>query len=199
MTQYNAKYVLETENAFDVIANNFLMLKKQHSETIVKIAKLWIDALNKGNKVIFCGNGGSAADSQHLAAELMGRYKIDRNPMPALSLTTDTSALTAIGNDYGYEHVFSRPLRGIGNTGDVLVGISTSGNSKNIINAFGVAKEKGIATVAFTGEKGGEMKKIADVALNVPSNITNNIQEMHIACGHTICGIVENYFFGNSK
>ncbi len=199
MTQYNAKYVLETENAFDVIANNFLMLKKQHSETIVKIAKLWIDALNKGNKVIFCGNGGSAADSQHLAAELMGRYKIDRNPMPALSLTTDTSALTAIGNDYGYEHVFSRPLRGIGNTGDVLVGISTSGNSKNIINAFGVAKEKGIATVAFTGEKGGEMKKIADVALNVPSNITNNIQEMHIACGHMICGIVENYFFGNSK
>ena len=199
MTQYNAKYVLETENAFDVIANNFLMLKKQHSETIVKIAKLWIDSLNKGNKVIFCGNGGSAADSQHLAAELMGRYKIDRNPMPALSLTTDTSALTAIGNDYGYEHVFSRPLRGIGNTGDVLVGISTSGNSKNIINAFGVAKEKGIATVAFTGEKGGEMKKIADVALNVPSNITNNIQEMHIACGHMICGIVENYFFGNSK
>ncbi len=199
MTQYNAKYVLETENAFDVIANNFLMLKKQHSETIVKIAKLWIDALNKGNKVIFCGNGGSAADSQHLAAELMGRYKIDRNPMPALSLTTDTSALTAIGNDYGYEHVFSRPLRGIGNTGDVLVGISTSGNSKNIINAFGVAKEKGIATIAFTGEKGGEMKKIADVALNVPSNITNNIQEMHIACGHMICGIVENYFFGNSK
>ena len=199
MTQYNAKYVLETENAFDVIANNFLMLKKQHSETIVKIAKLWIDALNKGNKVIFCGNGGSAADSQHLAAELMGRYKIDRNPMPALSLTTDTSALTAIGNDYGYEHVFSRPLRGIGNTGDVLVGISSSGNSKNIINAFGVAKEKGIATVAFTGEKGGEMKKIADVALNVPSNITNNIQEMHIACGHMICGIVENHFFGNSK
>jgi len=199
MAQYNAKYVMEIENAFDVISNNFIMLKNQHAKTIVKIADAWIKALANGNKVIFCGNGGSAADSQHLAAELMGRYKIDRNPMPALSLTTDTSALTAIGNDYGYEHVFSRPLRGIGVSGDVLVGISTSGNSKNIINAFGIAKEKGITTVAFTGAKGGSMKNIADIALNVPSDITNNIQEMHIACGHMICGIVENHFFGKSK
>ena len=190
---------MEIENAFDVISNNFIMLKNQHAKTIVKIADAWIKALANGNKVIFCGNGGSAADSQHLAAELMGRYKIDRNPMPALSLTTDTSALTAIGNDYGYEHVFSRPLRGIGVSGDVLVGISTSGNSKNIINAFGIAKEKGITTVAFTGAKGGSMKNIADIALNVPSDITNNIQEMHIACGHMICGIVENHFFGKSK
>ncbi len=191
--------VVEIENAFDVIANNFGMLKKQHSTTIIKIADAWIRALANGNKVIFCGNGGSAADSQHLAAELMGRYKIDRNPMPAISLTTDTSALTAIGNDYGYEHVFSRPLRGIGVQGDVLVGISTSGNSKNIINAFGVAKDKGITTVAFTGENGGQMKQIADIALNVPSNTTNNIQEMHIACGHMVCGIVEHHFFGKNK
>jgi len=199
MTQQNAQYVMEIENAFDVISNNFLELKKQHSATIIKITDAWIQALSNGNKVIFCGNGGSAADSQHLAAELMGRYKIDRVPMPALSLTTDTSALTAIGNDYGYEHVFSRPLRGIGNRGDVLVGISTSGNSKNILNAFDVAKEKGITTVAFTGAKGGKMKEKADITLNVPSDITNNIQEMHIACGHMICGIVENHFFGKTK
>ena len=113
-----------------------------------------------------------------------------------MSLTTDTSALTAIGNDYGYECVFSRPLKGIGKKGDVLVGISTSGNSKNIIAAFETAKELGITTVAFTGNGGGKMKEIADVTLNVPSDITNNIQEMHIACGHLICGIVENHFFG---
>ena len=199
MTYQNAQYVMEIENAFDVISNNFTMLKKQHSTTIIKIANTWIKALDNGNKVIFCGNGGSAADSQHLAAELMGRYKIDRNPMPALSLTTDTSALTAIGNDYGYEYVFSRPLKGIGIPGDVLVGISTSGNSRNVIEAFKVAQSKDIVTIAFTGAKGGLMKDIADIALNVPSDATNNIQEMHIACGHMICGIVENYFFGNTK
>ena len=186
------------ENAFDEIANNFTKLK-QKSSTVEQIAQMWIEALASGNKVIFCGNGGSAADSQHLAAELMGRYKFDRAPMPAMSLTVDTSALTAIGNDYGYDKVFSRQLRGIGNKGDVLVGISTSGNSKNILDAFAVAKEKGIKTVAFTGEGGGEMLKASDICLNVPSNITNNIQEMHIACGHLICGIVESHFFANQN
>ena len=184
----------EIETAFEQIANNFINLKSK-APVIDAISEIWIDALSNGNKVIFCGNGGSAADSQHLAAELMGRYKIDRNPMPAISLTTDTSALTAIGNDYGYEYVFSRPLRGIGKKGDVLVGISTSGNSKNILEAFKTAKELGIKTVAFTGKNGGEMIKEADITLNVPSEITNNIQEMHIASGHIICGIVENYFF----
>lgn len=184
--------------AFENIANNFIKLG-QKSSTVEQIAQLWIETLANGNKVIFCGNGGSAADSQHLAAELMGRYKFDRAPMPAMSLTVDTSALTAIGNDYGYDKVFSRQLRGIGNKGDVLVGISTSGNSKNIMNAFAVAKEKGIRTVAFTGESGGEMLKAADICLNVPSSITNNIQEMHIACGHLICGIVESHFFANQN
>lgn len=183
------------ESSFDEISSNFIKLKTKAS-LVNAIAQLWIEALAQGNKVIFCGNGGSAADSQHLAAELMGRYKFDRAPMPAISLTVDTSALTAIGNDYGYEKVFSRPLKGIGKKGDVIVGISTSGNSKNIIDAFKTAKEKGIKTVAFTGEKGGEMKEIADICLNVPSNTTNNIQEMHIACGHMICGLVENHFFG---
>ena len=182
------------KNSFDEIVNNFIKLK-QKSSVVEQIAQFWIEALAHGNKVIFCGNGGSAADSQHLAAELMGRYKFDRAPMPAMSLTVDTSALTAIGNDYGYDKVFSRQLRGIGNKGDVLVGISTSGNSKNILDAFVVAKEKGIKTVAFTGEGGGEMLKSADICLNVPSSTTNNIQEMHIACGHLICGIVETHFF----
>ena len=127
----------------------------------------------------------------------MGRYKIDRDPMAAMSLTVDSSALTAIGNDYGFENVFSRQLRGIGQKGDVLVGISTSGNSKNIMDAFSIAKQLGIATVAFTGEGGGMMKSQADLCLNVPSSTTNNIQEMHIACGHVICGIVESHFYGN--
>ncbi len=176
------------------ISQNFIALQEKAS-TIAEIANLWIEALAKGNKVIFCGNGGSAADSQHLAAELMGRYKIDRNPMPAMSLTVDTSALTAIGNDYGYENVFARQLKGIAKEGDVLVGISTSGNSKNIVEAFKTAKQLGVKTVAFTGEGGGLMKEEATVCLNVPSKITNNIQEMHIASGHIICGLVESHFF----
>ncbi len=186
------------KNSFEQISQNFIKLKDK-ADIIEQIAGIWIEALTNGKKIIFCGNGGSAADSQHLAAELMGRYKIDREAMPALSLTVDTSALTAIGNDYGYDKVFVRQLRGIGNEGDVLVGISTSGNSKNIIEAFAAAKEKGIKTVAFTGEHGGKMRELADICLNVPSNTTNNIQEMHIACGHLLCGIVETHFFGKSK
>ena len=178
------------------ISNNVLKLKEK-SETIEVIAKLWIDAISHGNKVIFCGNGGSAADSQHLAAELMGKYKLDRKPLPAYSLTCNTSSLTAIGNDYGAEFIFSRPLDAIGQKGDVLVGISTSGNSKNVIEAFKVAKEKGIKTVAFVGKNGGEIKKIADITLDVPSDITNNIQELHIIAGHIICEIVEEYFYKN--
>lgn len=188
----------DIKDLIEEIIANFSKLKNK-SDDIQKIANLWIDALQNGNKVIFCGNGGSAADSQHLAAELMGRYKFDRNPMPALSLTTDTSALTAIGNDYGYNKVFSRPLKGIGQKGDILVGISTSGNSENILDAFRVARENGIKTVALTGNSGGKMKEMADIALNVPSDVTNNIQEMHIACGHMICGLVEEHFFGTIR
>ncbi len=184
------------EKELGQIAENFTRLIAQ-AAVIRKIAEMWIEAISSHHKVIFCGNGGSAADSQHLAAELMGRYKIDRAPMPAIALTVDTSALTAIGNDYGYNKVFSRQLRGIGVKGDVLVGISTSGNSENILDAFAVAKELGIGTVAFTGESGGAMKKQAELCLAVPSSVTNNIQEMHIACGHLICGLVEQHFFGN--
>lgn len=172
-------------------AENFQRLS-EHSTKIAEAASLLIDALNKGGKVIFCGNGGSAADSQHLAAELMGRYLRDRPPLPSLSLTVDTSALTAIANDYGYDEVFSRQLRGIGRGGDVLVGLSTSGNSKNVLRALQAARDMGIRTVGLTGAGGGEMAKLADICICVPSTTTNFIQEMHIAIGHMLCGFVED-------
>lgn len=182
----------------EIISNNFIHLQQQ-TETISCIAKSWINAIENGNKIIFCGNGGSAADAQHLSTELMGKYKIIRNPLPAISLTVNTSAITAISNDYGFEKIFSNQLQGIGNKGDVLVGISTSGNSQNIIEAFKIAKERKITTIAFTGQSGGKMIKLADITLNVPSDITNNIQEMHIASGHIICEIVESYFFDKNN
>lgn len=156
-----------------------------------RAADTWIDALSSGGKVMFCGNGGSAADSQHLAAELMGRFLSDRAPLPALALTVDTSALTAIGNDYGYEHVFARQVRGIGRKGDVLVGLSTSGNSANVVKAFEAARQMGITGVAFTGASGGALGELADVLLAVPHDQTSHIQEAHMAIGHVMCGIAE--------
>ena len=158
---------------------------------ISAVAEMLVECFRSGGKVIFCGNGGSAADSQHLAAEFMGRYLRDRAPLPSLALTVDTSALTAIGNDYGFEHVFSRQLRGIGRRGDVLVGISPSGNSRNVVHAFHVAREIGVATVAMVGEGGGTLADLADLAVRVPSRQTNEIQEMHIVVGHMLCGYVE--------
>lgn len=180
----------EIEELLDIVACNFMMLKKQAS-VIRQIADTMIEALDNGNKIIFCGNGGSAADAQHLAADLMGRYKRERKSLPSISLTVDTSALTAIANDYGYEKVFSRQLEGIGRKGDVLVAISTSGHSVNVIDAVKVAQKMKIKTIAFTGNSGGKLSSLVDIALKVPSDITNNIQEMHTACGHIICGIVE--------
>jgi D-sedoheptulose 7-phosphate isomerase len=183
---------------FQTVSNNFQLLEKQ-TQNIESASNIIIDSLKKRNKIIFCGNGGSAADSQHLSAELMGRYKLDRNPLPAISLTVDTSAITAIGNDYGYEHVFSRQLSGIGNKNDVLYATSTSGTSKNIIEAIKTAKEMGIHVIALTGNNKTVISDYADVVINAPSNETNYIQEMHIAIGQLICGIVEEHFFGNNK
>jgi D-sedoheptulose 7-phosphate isomerase len=156
-------------------------------------------ALRDGKKVLFCGNGGSAADSQHLAAELMGRFLVDREPLAALALTVDTSALTAIGNDYSYDEIFARQLRGVGRPGDVLVAISTSGNSKNVLNALRVARAHGIATIGLTGESGGLMRELCDVCIAVPATMTNHVQEMHIAVGHFICGEVERDLCGSIK
>ena len=183
---------------FQTVSNNFQLLEKQ-TQNIESASNIIIDSLKKRNKIIFCGNGGSAADSQHLSAELMGRYKLDRNPLPAISLTVDTSTITAIGNDYGYEHVFSRQLSGIGNKNDVLYATSTSGTSKNIIEAIKTAKEMGIHVIALTGNNKTTISDYADVVINAPSNETNYIQEMHIAIGQLICGIVEEHFFGNNK
>jgi len=163
---------------------------------IVEVCKLCVELYKGKNKTILAGNGGSAADAQHIAAELVGRYGFDRPSIPSLALTTDTSCLTAIGNDYGYDKIFSRQLEGMGQSGDIFIGISTSGNSKNIINAFEVAKEKGIKTIALVGRDGGEMAKIADIALVVPSDSTPRIQESHILIGHIICDIIEKEIFG---
>ena len=153
-------------------------------------------ALRSGGKVHFCGNGGSAADAQHLAAELSGRFYIDRPPLNAEALHCNTSYLTAVANDYGYDAVFARLLQGTARVGDVVVGISTSGNSQNILKAFEKAKEMGVHVIAMTGESGGKMKELADVLLNVPSTDTPRIQESHILVGHILCELVETAMFG---
>lgn len=155
-------------------------------------------AFTRGNKVLFCGNGGSAADAQHLAAEFSGRFYIDRPALPAEALHCNTSYLTAVANDYSYDLIYARLLQGIGNKGDILIGLSTSGNSKNIINAFEVAKEKGMVTIGFTGESGGGMKALSDHLLNVPSKDTPRIQECHMLVGHIICQLVEENLFAPS-
>ncbi len=159
---------------------------------ILKAAKSLEAALRDGRKIIFCGNGGSAADAQHLAAELMGRFMFDREPMAALSLTVDTSALTAIANDYGYDQVFARQLRGIANEGDVLFAMSTSGNSTNVLRAFETAQQMNVRTIGLTGAEGGRMATFSDILIAVPHGQTNHIQEAHITIGHMICALVEN-------
>lgn len=182
------------EDELNDVAEGFRALSRQ-AEILARVAELCVQALQNGHKVMFCGNGGSAADSQHLAAELVGRYKMERKALASLALTVDTSVLTAIGNDYGYDDVFRRQVEGVGESGDVLVGLSTSGNSRNVLKAFEQARTMGIATVAFTGAAGGAMARAADVALTVPATVTNHIQEMHIACGHLLCELVEKAMF----
>ncbi|HWH73651.1 MAG TPA: D-sedoheptulose 7-phosphate isomerase [Methylibium sp.] len=148
--------------------------------------------LQQGGKLLFCGNGGSAADAQHLAAELTGRFIKDRRPLAAIALTTDTSALTSIANDYRFDDVFVRPLRGLARAGDCLVAISTSGNSKNVIEAVRAARELGVATIGLLGRDGGTLRELCDHPIVVPSEVTARIQEAHILIGHTLCGAVEH-------
>ncbi|WP_456382672.1 D-sedoheptulose 7-phosphate isomerase [Hydrogenimonas sp.] len=152
------------------------------------------EALQAGNKVLLCGNGGSAADAQHIAAELTGRFKIERRPLPAIALTTDTSALTAIGNDYGFDQIFSRQVAALAKEGDVLVGISTSGNSPNVVYALETAKNFGCKTIGLSGKGGGEMNNVCDLNIIVPSDDTARIQEMHILIGHILCQLVDNEY-----
>lgn len=168
-------------------------------EIINKIAKVIIETYRKDKKVILFGNGGSAADAQHIAAEFTGRYYLDREPLPALALTVNTSSLTAIGNDYSFNEVFSKQLEAFGEMGDVAIGISTSGNSENVLQAIKVAKGKGLIAIGFTGRDGGRLKDIVDYCLLVPSDDTPRIQEGHITVGHIICEIVEQELFGPDK
>lgn len=167
-------------------------LQERINEAIATI----VTAFSNGKKVLFCGNGGSAADAQHLAAEFSGRFYKDRKALPAEALHCNTSYLTAVANDYSYDSIYSRIIDGIGIEGDVLVGLSTSGNSGNILNAFEVARSKGVITIGFTGATGGKMKDVSDILLNVPSNDTPRIQESHIMIGHIICQLVEEQIFG---
>lgn len=180
--------------------NNELL---SHLETIQKVvvsmqdklesaSKLAVETLKNGNKILLCGNGGSAANAQHIAAELTGRYKTERRGLPGIALTTDTSVLTAIGNDYGYDRIFDRQVEALANKGDLLIGISTSGNSKNVINALKIAKEMGCKTLGLSGRNGGAMNDVCDLNLVVPSNNTPRIQEIHILFGHTICQIIDD-------
>jgi D-sedoheptulose 7-phosphate isomerase len=162
-------------------------------EVLLEVARLASSTIKASKKIMLCGNGGSAADSQHIAAEFIGRFEKERKSMAAIALTTDTSAITAIGNDYGYEEVFSRQVEGLGQSGDLLIGISTSGNSKNVVKALEVAKKKEVSTVALVGDRpNGVMQTIADYVLVAPSANTARIQECHILMMHTICQLVES-------
>jgi D-sedoheptulose 7-phosphate isomerase len=157
-------------------------------------AKLCLDCLKNGNKILLFGNGGSAADAQHIAAELVGRYKTERKGLAAIALTTDTSALTAIGNDFGYDCVFDRQVEALANTGDVAIGISTGGSSANVASALKLAKNLDCKTIGFSGRGGGEMNELCDINIVVPAQDTARIQEMHIVIGHTICHLIDLAF-----
>jgi len=173
-----------------ILQNEVLL---QNLEQTVEMITL---CFKTGNKVFFCGNGGSAADAQHLAAEFSGRFYFDRAPLPAEALHCNTSYLTAISNDYNFDIIYSRLIAGLAKKGDVLVGLSTSGNAKNVVQSFEKAKEMGVYTIGMTGESGGLMKDLSDILLNVPSNNTPRIQESHILIGHIICEFVEKAIFG---
>ncbi len=162
---------------------------------LVNVAEAIIAALKAGNKILIFGNGGSAADAQHIAAEFINRFVIERPPLPAIALTTDTSIITSIGNDYDFSEIFSKQIRAIGQPGDIPWGISTSGNSANVLKGLEVAKKMGLVTIAFTGKDGGGIAKIADLSINVSSSVTARIQEVHITAGHAICDLVDIKLF----
>jgi D-sedoheptulose 7-phosphate isomerase len=161
-----------------------------------RIVTLIVERFREGKHLYFCGNGGSAADAQHLAAEFSGRFYINRDALPSEALHCNTSYLTAVANDFSYDLIYSRLIKGIGKPGDILVGLSTSGNSPNILKAFETAREKGITTIGFTGEGGGELGKLSDLLIDIPSRNTPRIQEAHMLLGHIICQLVEAQYFG---
>ena len=189
MKEYICEFLTESiELKQKIISNNL--------EEISQLIPTILSSFESNNKILLCGNGGSAADAQHFAAELVGRYRLERRSLPAISLTTDTSNLTAIGNDYGFEQIFSRQIDSLGLEGDVLVVISTSGNSKNLIKAVEIAQSKGMKTIGLLGKDGGKLKSLCNQVFVVPSNNTPRIQEIHILVIHMICEIVEHSLFG---
>ena len=195
--QFELGDTLDIEQYFEEGSKTFLKMKQQ-SILITKIAQMLIESLSQGGTIFWCGNGGSASDAQHLAAELIGRFRLNRAPLRSIALNTDTSILTATANDFGYENVFSRQILALGHEGDVLVAISTSGKSPSILKAISEAKTKNLKTILFTGALGNTIIKDCDIQLNVPSEETSHIQEAHIATGQLLCGIIENHFFGKN-
>ena len=185
---------IKTRNTFNAILQNPELISN-----IEKSVLLIKECLESGGKILLCGNGGSAADSQHIAAELIGRFSFNRRALSAIALTTDTSALTAIGNDFSFDEIFSRQVEGLGKKDDILIGFSTSGKSKNVLKAIQVAKTLQLKTIAFLGEHGRDIGEIADISLNIPSAETPNIQEGHIATGHILCACLEELMFNGVK
>jgi len=191
MENFIANQVKESYKIKQAIHEN-----KELMRLIQEVAKLTTQAYRNGNKTLIAGNGGSAADAQHIAGEFVSKFYFDRPGLASIALTTDTSIITAIGNDYGYEKLFSRQVEANGLKDDIFIGISTSGNSKNILEALKVCKEKGIVTVGLTGQNGGAMKELCDYCICIPSNETPRVQESHILIGHIICAVVEEELFG---
>lgn len=175
------------------------LLTNENVSKIEVASQLCIDALTNKNKILFCGNGGSASDAQHLSAELSGRFKIDREPLDAEALHVNTSYLTAVANDYSYDEIYSRLIKAKGKKGDVLIGLSTSGNSKNVIKAFEVCKSMNITTIALTGQKQNKLEELADIVIKIPSDDTARIQECHIMIGHIICDLIEQGIFNDIR
>ncbi|KRT65288.1 MAG: sugar isomerase (SIS) [Candidatus Dadabacteria bacterium CSP1-2] len=176
-----------------------LVFAKQATKEVIKAVNIIEKSLKSSGKILIFGNGGSAADAQHIAAEFVNRYLKERNALPAIALTTDTSILTSIGNDSSFENIFSRQIEALGKKGDVAWGLSTSGRSKNIVKALSIAKSIGLKTIGFTGSDGGEIKKLVDCNINVPSMSTPRIQELHITIGHIICELIEDIFSNIKK
>ena len=189
MEQWMKETVEEEKNIFDHLITSGYMDK------VTEAGKRITEALKNGNKVVLAGNGGSAADAQHFAGEMVGRFMMERNPLPAISLCVDPSVMTCIANDYGYEEVFARQIAGLGNSGDILIAISTSGNSENIIRAIEVAKQKSITVIGYLGKDGGKIKNMCDLSLVVPATKTPRIQEIHTFTTHILCKMIEEYIF----
>ncbi len=189
-----AAYFLQSRQALDAALSDRGLIA-----AVLAISDRVTAALRKGNKLLLAGNGGSAADAQHIAGELLSRLNFDRSPLPALALTTDSSVLTAVGNDYGYERIFERQIRGLAREGDVFLAISTSGGSPNILSALQAAREMGVTTIGFTGNRKSPMVALCDLCLRAPTGETPLIQQIHITAAHSICGIVEQDLFGGLR